>query len=138
MFSKRTAELQSSDIETVVAEQWQESSQLELKETLPSKKKGGDPWLSTQESIGDHARNQIVEEVIAFANAHGGALIVGIAETADKPARVATLAPLPKCHDLADRLKLMCRDCIEPKLALIDASGVTTGKHGEGVVVRCV
>lgn len=135
MFQKRASELQAADIDVVLREEWQEGTNLELKGALPAKSPSGDSWLQSQASVGDYARNQLVKEVIAFANAHGGTMIVGITETSDKPARAKVLSPLPKCHELADRLRLMVRDYIEPRLSIIDVVGVATEATGEGVVV---
>jgi predicted HTH transcriptional regulator len=36
-------------------------------------------------SIGDYARNQIADEIVAFANTLGGVVCVGIDETQDHP-----------------------------------------------------
>ena len=68
MFGKRPSEITADDIERVVAEQVQEGSQVELKVTLPARK-GDDPWTTGEGRIGDYARNALVAEVIAFANA---------------------------------------------------------------------
>src|SRR5438876_302416 len=110
MFSKRLHELTAADVQAVVAGQVQEGGEVEFKQTLPSKS-GDDPWLRDQQQIGDRARNELIAEVIAFANAFGGTMVLGIAETDDKPARAKNPAPLPKCVELADRLRLQCRDC---------------------------
>jgi hypothetical protein len=56
------------------------------KKTLPDKRGRQHPWV-TGGDIEDHARNEILPEVIAFANAQGGSLILGIEETSDKPPR---------------------------------------------------
>ncbi len=135
MFGKRPSELSRSDIERLVQEAVQEGAEIELKETLPAKGADIDPWFSGGERIGDRARNEILEEIIAFANAHGGTLVLGIAESTDKPARASKIVPLPQCADLAERLRLQCRDCIEPQVPLIEVAGVPTEENGCGVVV---
>ena len=88
MFGKRPSEITADDIERVVAEQVQEGSQVELKVTLPARK-GDDPWTTGEGRIGDYARNELVAEVIAFANAYGGWLLLGVEETKEKPARAS-------------------------------------------------
>ena len=51
-----------------------EGDALELKETLPAKHDTGDQWIRGGDRIGDYARNALLKELIAFANAHGGLL----------------------------------------------------------------
>jgi hypothetical protein len=85
--------------------------------------------------VGDHARNQLIAEVIAFANAYGGTLVLGIRETDNKPARAGGITPVPRCIELAERLRLQCRDCIEPQVPLLELAGVPTEDDGTGVVV---
>lgn len=136
MFSKRLDELDATDIRRVVNEQRQEGPELEFKKSLPARKNGGlDPWITNQDSVGDYARNQIIEEVIAFANTYGGILIIGIDETVEKPPRAAEICALPKCADLAERLRLQCRDCIEPEIPQLQVTGVRTNDDDSGVVV---
>lgn len=134
MFSKLISELTATDIEQVVKDAVQEGQEVEFKETLPAKD-GKDGWLSGADRLGDRARNEIVEGVIAFSNAYGGTLIVGIGETREKPARAERILPIPRCVELADRLRLMCRDCIDPQLPMVEVSGITMQKDGAGVVV---
>jgi predicted HTH transcriptional regulator len=88
MFGKRPSELTSEDIDRLISEQVQEGSQVELKRTLQSND-GDDPWVSGQNEVGTRARNKLVEEVIAFANAYGGWLFLGVDETSTKPNRAS-------------------------------------------------
>ena len=46
MFGKRPSELSRSDIERLVQEAVQEGAEIELKETLPARGAGIDPWFS--------------------------------------------------------------------------------------------
>jgi Schlafen, AlbA_2 len=135
MFGKLPSELTPEDIDRVRSEQVQEGSQVEFKETLPAKGAAVDPWVSGKDQVGDFARNKLVEEVIAFANAYGGWLLVGIQETSEKPARASAVAPIRDCAELAERLRLMCRDCIEPKLPVLEVAGVSVADDEAGVVV---
>ena len=134
MFGKRPSELTPDDIQRAIDEQVQEGSQVEFKEQLPAKK-GDDPWLTGRGRVGDYARNQMVEEVIAFANAHGGWLLLGVQETSSKPARAKAIYPIRDCAELAERLRLHCRDCIEPQLPILEVAGVPMDDSGAGVVV---
>ena len=135
LFKKRLSELTREDIERVVTEAVQEGAEVEFKSALPAKSGSSDPWLDGCERIGDRARNEIVEEVVAFANAYGGTLVIGISETADKPSRAASISPIPQCAELAERLRLQLRDCIEPQIPIVEVAGISTEPDGSGVVV---
>jgi hypothetical protein len=135
VFGKRIGELTAGDIDRLWQDVVPEGAEVELKETLPTNKGRVDPWFNGGDSIGEKARNELLEEVIAFANAFGGSLVLGISETDDKPARAKAIVPLPRCAELADRLRLQCRDCIEPQIPLLEVAGVPTRPDGAGVVV---
>ena len=134
LLSKEINEIQWSDLEDLIKDNSSEDERLEFKSALSSKGRD-DPWYSGASDIGDKARNELLEEVIAFANACGGCLVLGMEETPDKPPRAAKIRPVPRCVELADRLALQARDCIEPKLPVIHIRGIPTGPDGAGVVV---
>ena len=119
----------------MIDERVPEGAQIEFKESLPSRN-GSDPWVRGQDRIGDYARNRILEEAVAFANAYGGALILGLAESEDKPPLAAQLSPVPRCAELAERLKLVFRDCIEPQLPSLDIVPVRTEGNNGVIVLR--
>ncbi|MEO1352159.1 MAG: ATP-binding protein [Cyanobacteria bacterium J06635_15] len=135
MLKKRLTNVNKNDISKIIEEQVKESSEVEFKEDLPARKGDLDPWIKGENKIGDRARNEILEEVIAFANAYGGTFIIGIKETPDKPARASKITTIPKCVELADRLRLQCRDCIEPKIPQLEIAGIPIEPDGSGVVV---
>ena len=135
---KRPRDLTLADLEQLIADGWPESDQLEFKERLPSRKGGSnDPWAERRE-LADAARNGVLEEIVAFANGHGGWLLIGVEEAKDKPGRANQLKPIADCSDLADRLHKMCRDCIDPPLPVVEIEGVETESGGTGVVVAYV
>ena len=102
---------------------------------MPAKGSGDpDPWMQGDGRIGDRARNEILEEVVAFANAYGGALVLGIAEDGAKPPVAASITPLPRCADLTERLRLVFRNCVEPQLPTIEIIPVPTDGD-KGVIV---
>ncbi len=113
-----------------------EGTELELKQDLPSRGGRLDPW-HTGGSIGEHARNAIAEEIVAFANTLGGIVLVGIEETNDHPQRAAKPLPLPRVHELARRLRQAVFDIIEPPLPLLESEGIDMG-GGQGVVLMRV
>ena len=122
------------DIQALMVENVPESAQMEFKESLPAGKGRADAWLNGGSGIGDYARNRILEEVVAFANAYGGAMVLGIVEDRAKPPVATNVAPLPRCADLAERFRLVFRDCVEPQLPTLDIVPVPT-VDDKGVIV---
>ncbi|MEM9805607.1 MAG: ATP-binding protein, partial [Cyanobacteria bacterium P01_D01_bin.56] len=135
VFQKRLLDLQQSDVERLIDEKVTENSEVEFKKTLPTKKGEPDPWIRGDNRIGDRARNEIIEELIAFANAYGGYLVLGMQETDDKPPRANGIHALPQCVELAERLRFQCRDCIEPQIPLLEIVGIPFTADGSGVIV---
>jgi len=125
-----------ADIDQLCADRAAEGTELEFKSDLPSKAgRGTDPWHGGG-GIGDYARNEIAQEIIAFANTFGGVVCVGIDETADHPKRAQAPRPIPRVHDLARRLRQAVHDVIDPPLPVLEAIGVECGPvPGAGVVV---
>ncbi len=123
------------DIRALVTENVPESAQIEFKESL-SAKRSGDPWMRGDGRIGERARNEILEEVVAFANAYGGALVLGIAEDNANPPAAAAITPLPRCADLAERFRLAFRDCVEPQLPALTIAAIPTEGDSGVIVLR--
>ena len=90
--------------------------------------------MNDQKRIGDYAKKKVLEETVAFANAYGGALLLGIKESGARPPVATAIEPIPRCHDLAESLKLVLRDCVEPQLPQIDIFGIEK-TDGAGVVI---
>ena len=132
--TKPSDQIHSADIHSLITEEMPEGTQVEFKESLPVGKGGADPWIGGEERIGDRARNKILEEVVAFANAFGGTLVLGVAETGDKPPVAAGISPVPRCAKLAERFRMMFRDCVEPQLPSLDIQPVPTDGQ-DGVIV---
>jgi hypothetical protein len=88
--------------------------------------------------IGDYARDEILAELTAFANAEGGTLVLGLHETTDDPRRAERLDPLPNCEGLARRILDASEDIVEPRLRSIEARALPADKAGNGydVVLR--
>ena len=125
LLSISAEQIDISHIESFVDSRVPEGEQIELKESLSAKGDGTpDPWMSGGDRIGDRAKNEILEEVVAFANAHGGALFLGIRESEEKPAVANEISSVPRCEELAERLKLVFRDCVEPQIPRIEIFAV--------------
>ena len=130
VLSKPAAQVGIDDVEALISSEVPEGEQIEFKRSLPAG--GRDPWTTGGKIVND-ARNAILEEAVAFANAHGGALLLGIKECST----VATeILPIPRCAELADRLKLVFRDCVEPQLPALEIFSVPTGDDAGVVVIR--
>ena len=135
VLKKLADQIDLDDIQALIAENVPESAQIEFKKSLPAKGSGDpDPWMQGDGRVGDRARNEILEEVVAFANAYGGALVLGVAEDGAKPPVALNVVPLPHCADLAERFRLMFRDCVEPQLPTLDIVPIPTDDD-QGVIV---
>lgn len=135
LFTKPLSELDQPDVEKLLLDEIPEGQHVEYKQRLPAKGESVDPWYSGAGRIGDRARNEILEEIVAFANSEGGNLIVGVKQTEDKPPRPDGIDPLPNCHDLAERFGHIVRDCVEPEIPVFEIAGVSTKKDGAGIVL---
>ena len=121
------------DINSLIASGVPEGEQIEFKQDLPTKG-AADPWMNGKNHIGDRARDAILEEVVAFANAHGGALLLGVKESATNPPVAANISPLPRCADLAEKLKDVFLACVEPHLPRIEIFAVPN-QGVDGIIV---
>jgi hypothetical protein len=118
-----------------------ETSELEFKGTLPFQAQRGQPqtadrWIERGDRVGDYARDQILAELVAFANADGGTLILGLHETDDEPKEAARLEALPDCEGLAKRLFDATEDVVEPRLLGLQSRALTADSTaGSGYVI---
>lgn len=134
-FDKPFDALSIDDVRWLIDTQVTESTDLEFKRELAGEKNNPDPWQSGADKIGRAAVAAIVKELVAFANAGGGSLLVGVGESQDKPARANSIAPIRAAHALADRLKRLCRDNIEPPMFGLDVRALTPVGEDAGVIV---
>src|SRR5690606_3742354 len=74
-------------------------------------------------------------EIVAFANANGGTLVLGVVDSKDEPPQAIDRNPLPRCEALARRLLDAAEDVIEPRLPLLMARGIPTDESGNGYVI---
>jgi Putative DNA-binding domain len=112
-----------------------ESQLLEFKRELPGERGRLDPW-PTGGDFTAYARDHLLREVVAFANAQGGSVIVGMEETPNDPPRAAVICPIPRIYDLATRMQNAARSCIDPVLPGLQIRGIEVGgAAGEGVLL---
>jgi hypothetical protein len=136
IFRDRLSRITREDIEQLCADAVSEGLELELKSDLPARGDQPDGWYIGQ-GFGDYARNQIAEEIIAFANTMGGVVLIGVKETVDHPRRTDKPNPLPRVHDLARRLRQAVHGIIDPPLPLLEAEGIEFAA-GSGIVIMRV
>ena len=136
VLSKPADQIGISDIESLIASNVPEGEQIEFKEGLSTKGDTADPWENGKNKIGDRAKNSLLKEAVGFANAYGGAVLLGIGESEAKPPVAARVSPIPRCVDLAERLKLVFRDRVEPQLPRIDIFAVPTEDENGVVIIR--
>lgn len=134
VLSKPAEQINAGDIQALIDSEVPEGERIEFKREPPSQRASGDPWVQGEDQIETHAKNELLKETVAFANAYGGALLLGIRESETKPAVAAEIDPIPRCADFADRMNNVFRDRVEPQLPRIEIFGVPT-KGDSGVVV---
>lgn len=134
VLSKPADQISDEDIRELIASKVPEGEQIEFKRTLPEERRSTDDWMSGGDQIGKRAKTKLLEEVVAFANAFGGTLLLGIEESKEKPPVADSISPIPRCQELAERLKLVFRDCVEPQLPRVEIFAIIT-EDDEGVVI---
>ncbi|MET4207707.1 ATP-binding protein [Bradyrhizobium sp. LA2.1] len=132
-----------SDLDDLVRVAARETGELEFKGALPFVPIKGQPatadrWIEKGDRIGDYARDQILAEIVAFANADGGTLVLGLHETKEEPRRAERLEPLPRCEDLAKRFLDAMEDVIEPRLPPVSVRALLVSEDGSGYVLMRV
>ena len=136
ILSKSLEQISSDDIASLISDEVPEGKRIEFKRSLPAKDGKLDSWCTGKNRIGDRARNTILEETVAFANAFGGCLLLGIGESSSNPPVAAEIRPIQRCADLAERLKLMFRDCVEPELHNLEIFAIPTDGNKGVVILR--
>ena len=134
LLSKPIDEIGTAEIQALIDSEVPEGEQIEFKKEPPAEGGKSDPWMNDGK-IGNYAKDRILKEVVAFANAYGGVLVIGIDESDTKPAVATRITTVPRCVELAESLKLVFRDRVEPQLARVDVAGIQTEGDGSGVVV---
>ena len=133
VLSKPVEQISNQDIQSLIDSQVPEGERIEYKRELPEN--GNNDWIN-QRKIRDKTKDKILKEAVAFANAYGGALLLGIDESKAKPPVAAKISPIPRCMELAERLKLVFRDRVEPQLIRPEIFAVPTNGDSGVVVIR--
>lgn len=120
------------DLEQLIG--WPETTTIEYKQTIPSNGKQPDKWMEGGE-YGNYGRDKIFKEIVAFANAQGGDLILGMGEDGKSSAKAGFIASIPRCIELSERLRRAASSSIDPQIPLLMVRGIETQPDGSGVVV---
>jgi hypothetical protein len=130
--------LNLANLEQLVDRQIEEGPRLEFKQALATADGRQDRWMLDQKSIGSVARDDIAKELVAFANAYGGVIIVGIVESDDNPKRASAIAEphIPKVADCAQRLEQALRSVINPPLPMLEVRGIEITDGSGAIVLR--
>lgn len=131
----RVEDVTLSDIQELCKKGAEEGHVLDFKISLPGNndRSGQDLWVTRRE-ISEEAKRALLKSVIAFANADGGWLVIGLSESA--PGRAGQIAAFDGCDDLADRIGRIVASCIEPPLPICGVRGLEIEqKLNRGVIV---
>ena len=131
LFVKQLESINDTDVRALIG--WPESLLVEFKKDIPSRGGRGDAWIAGG-NVEQYGKERIFKEVVALGNTSGGHVILGVAESDDKPAVAERLAPIPRCVDLAERLERSAQT-IDPPIPLLGVRGIPTEADGSGVVV---
>ena len=85
LLSKPADQIGIPDIELLIASEVPEGEQVEFKESLSTEGDTADPWMDGKNKIGNQAKDALLKEVVGFANAYGGAVLLGIGESEANP-----------------------------------------------------
>ena len=137
ILTKPADQLGINDLKALIDSSVQEDERIEFKRGLSAEKGREDPWYSGGK-LGKKAKIAILEESVAFANASGGALILGIDEKESKNGLgVANeISPIPHCADLAKRLESVFGNCVEPHIPRLEVIPITTQDDAGAVIIR--
>ncbi|MCY4592397.1 MAG: ATP-binding protein [Alphaproteobacteria bacterium] len=122
-----------ADIHEVITSRARENESLEFKVDLPTRNGKIDSQTSSKNRISKYAKETLLDESIAFANTHGGVLVVGIKET---KGYACAISAIRQCNDVANRLELVFRDRVDPQLPHVEIFGVETRGDAGVVIIR--
>jgi len=136
IFTKSVDEVEPTDVEQLLKEEYPETDSVEYKGRLPHKD-GEHPWYEGKRTVSYRTKRGVLKEVVAFANAEGGTLILGIEESNDQRRKATGYRLIPNCHDLADRLRKKAREHIRPILPTLSIGAVVINEaeYGGGIII---
>ena len=113
--------LNNEDIERIAYGGVREDGVTEFKRGLDEGAEPGQiPWAEGGR-LSRPAKADLLKELIAFANAYGGTLYIGVSESSDEQRRADGLSLVPRIFELETALCDAMRDTIEPRLPSFDS-----------------
>jgi predicted HTH transcriptional regulator len=113
--------LSDADVEEIAFGGVQEDGTIEFKSGLDEGSEKDQTSWADGGKLSRSAKTDLLRAVIAFANAYGGTLYMGVKESDDDPKRSSGLAPIPRISELEICLCDAMRDTIEPRLPGFDS-----------------
>src|SRR4029077_17329092 len=95
VLTKAFDQITAEDIEELCSQGVYESQTIEFKGDLPGDGGRADAW-NAGGKVSPSARDGLLREIVAFANAQGGTLVLGIEETKEKPPRAKNIKPISR------------------------------------------
>lgn len=136
ILSKPCHEITSEDIQALIDSRIQENERIEFKRELSGRHGKPSRWMSGETRLEESAKLGILKEIVALANAYGGALVLGIEEdSTQNPGVASAICPIPNCKELAQRFMQIIDDSVEPRLPKYEVLPVVTVGSDEGVIV---
>jgi len=137
IFQKSLSDWTWDDLKSIIVNELEESQKLEFKNTLPTATGDLDPWQQGKQKVGDYAKKELAKEIVAFANAYGGYLIIGIAESQAKPKHAETIGDLIRdCERCITDLERSLRSIIDPPLNDFEARAIADpSENGKGMLI---
>ncbi|MGO9233008.1 MAG: helix-turn-helix domain-containing protein, partial [Methylocella sp.] len=136
VFGKPIANAKRDDLDRLISEGIEEGRHLEFKEDFPSRDAGStSPGWTPGKPIPPGRIHPLLEELVAFANADGGVIVLGMKKTKNKPPRAASLSPLAQVIELERRVRDCLNDVIEPRLPYASVKAIPTETDGSGVLL---
>ncbi len=133
LVSKPIYDWNIDDLNLIVERQSEESQFLEFKEYMPVKNQGLG-W-NFNGILHANQRDGLAKEIVAFANAYGGHLIVGIKETEEKPSRAERLGDVnTNVVELAERLRSALNSVIDPPINGLQIQPIVASEAGGGFI----
>lgn len=131
VFTKAFDAVTADDVRALIG--WPEGQQVEFKREVPEIK-GQRTWAADRD-LASGPRDSLLKEVVAFANAAGGHLLVGVEQSDDEIPVATGIRPIPACADLADRLGRSAASGVDQVIPNLQIRAIPTEEDGAGVVL---
>jgi hypothetical protein len=108
--------LENADVREIAVGGVQEDGTIEFKGGLDEGAERDQTCWADGGKLSRSAKSDLLRAIVAFANAYGGTLYLGVKESDDEQRRSCGLAPVPRIFELETAIYDAIRDTIEPRL----------------------